>query len=522
MRAAWKGGPAYEERFFVEAPPAAVSAPRARDLAALLHDLAQPLYVDADGAVGTRLPASLRGVVPARPIGSLGAASFRQAHGVRAAYVAGAMAGGIASEELVLAMAHSGLLSFFGAGGLPLPRVQQALDRLSREAAGRPWGMNLLHNPVEPAVEAETVQRYLDAGVRTISASAFMGLTPAVVRFRFAGVREQGGQVVTDQRVFAKVSRPETAAAFMGPPTDSILAELVAAGHLTAGQAKLAATLPVANDITLEGDSGGHTDRRPLVAMLPVVLRLRDRLAAEHGFTLRVGAAGGLGDPTSLRGALAMGADYVLTGSVNQATVEAGTSDMVKELLAQAAVVDVATGAAPDMFELGAHVQVLSRGTMYAQRSKQLHELWRSHAGIDDLPPAVRAKLEKQVFQRSLDDVWTETRAFWQQQDPAQVTRADADPRHRMALCFRWYLGLSSRWARAGAAERKRDFQVWCGPAMGLFNDWVAGSWLEPLSARTVVAVADALLHGAAVAERARGLAELGVAVPDVSRPWRA
>ena len=53
-----------------------------------------------------------------------------------------------------------------------------------------------------------------------------------------------------------------------------------------------------------------------------------------------------------------------------------------------------------------------------------------------------------------------------------------------MALVFRWYLGLSSRWANAGEPTRKVDYQVWCGPAMGAFNEWTKGSFLEHRTAQ--------------------------------------
>ena len=35
--------------------------------------------------------------------------------------------------------------------------------------------------------------------------------------------------------------------------------------------------------------------------------------------------------------------------------------------------------------------------------------------------------------------------------------RAARDAKHRMALAFRWYLGLSSRWANAGEPSRRVD-----------------------------------------------------------------
>ena len=209
-----------------------------------------------------------------------------------------------------------------------------------------------------------------------------------------------------------------------------------------------------------------------------------------------------------------MGADYVLTGSVNQSTVEAGTSELAKSMVAQAGMADVATGPAPDMFEIGAHVQVLSRGSMYAQRAGRLHDLYKRFGSMEEIPTKDREKIEKTIFKRSFDEVWEGTRAYWSERDPAEVERAERDGRHKMALTFRWYLGMTSRWARTGDADRKRDYQIWCGPSMGSFNDWVRGTWLEPLEARRVVDIANAILHGAASLRRVEAARALGVNVP--------
>ena len=66
---------------------------------------------------------------------------------------------------------------------------------------------------------------------------------------------------------------------------------------------------------------------------------------------------------------------------------------------------------------------------------------------------------------------------------------------------------------------RKVDYQVWCGPAMGAFNEWAKGSFLEAPANRRVVTVARNLLHGAAVMTRVHTLACQGVALPaDVTR----
>ena len=87
-----------------------------------------------------------------------------------------------------------------------------------------------------------------------------------------------------------------------------------------------------------------------------------------------------------------MGADYVLTGTVNQACVEAGTSEAVRRMLADAEQADVAMAPAADMFEMGVELQVLKRGTMFAMRAERLYRLYRDHAGLDQLPPRDRQR----------------------------------------------------------------------------------------------------------------------------------
>src|SRR5690606_4644972 len=108
-------------------------------------------------------------------------------------------------------------------------------------------------------------------------------------------------------------------------------------------EAQLATRVPVAEDITVESDSGGHTDNRPLGALLPTILQLRDAISRKHDYPrpIRVGAAGGIGTPGAVAAAFALGAAYVLTGSVNQAAVESGLSGEGKQMLALAGIADV-------------------------------------------------------------------------------------------------------------------------------------------------------------------------------------
>lgn len=119
--------------------------------------------------------------------------------------------------------------------------------------------------------------------------------------------------------------------------------------------------------------------------------------------------------------------------------------------------------------------------------------------------------MEQVIFKAPLSEIWTKTREFFNEYDPLQVAKAEQDPKHKMALMFRWYLGLSSRWANAGIPERQTDYQVWCGPAMGAFNEWSKGSFLESPGNRGVVVVALNIIFGAAIITRINTLHNQGL-----------
>lgn len=272
----------------------------------------------------------------------------------------------------------------------------------------------------------------------------------------------------------------------------------------------------MAEDITVEADSGGHTDNRPLSALLPTILGLRDEVTRRFGYTrpIRIGAAGGLGTPGAVAAAFTLGASYVLTGSVNQVAVESGISDDARNLLAQADIADVTMAPAADMFELGVRLQVLRRGTLFASRAALLYELYRDYESLDAIPEPQVARIEREVFRQPVERVWAETERFWRERDVGELVRAERDPKHRMALVFRWYLGNSSRWAIAGDTSRRTDYQLWCGPAMGAFNRWTAGSFLADPDNRSVVQIALNLLEGAAALTRVHQARTYGVPVP--------
>jgi trans-AT polyketide synthase, acyltransferase and oxidoreductase domains len=457
----------------------------------------------------------------------LGDAGFNARHAVRFPYICGEMANGIATAEMVLESARAGWLGFFGAAGCSLERIEKTMARLASDCAESSWGSNLIHSPNEPQLEEKTVDIYLRRGVRRVSASAFMTMRPSIVRYACSGLTEApDGSVIRRNSVFAKISRPEVAKHFLSPAPDQILQSLVETRAITASEAALARRVPVAEDVTVEADSGGHTDNRPLTALLPAILSLRDELQDRYQFATpaRVGAAGSIGTPGAVSAAFALGAAYVLTGSINQSARESGLSEEGKKLLAAATIADVTMAPAGDMFEMGVKVQVLKRGLFFPLRAAKLYDLYRTYESLEQLPPATLASIEKDMFRQPVARVWEETRRYFETTNPKEIERAMREPKHRMALVFRWYLGNSNQWAIQGDIDRRVDYQIWCGPAMGAFNAWAAGSFLEPLENRTVSEIGLNLLYGAAALTRAQQFRAAGINVPQrlFSYPPRA
>ncbi len=430
---------------------------------------------------------------------SLGSDEFKQEYRLKYAYVSGAMVKGIASKELVVKMAKAGLMSYFGAGGLKLPKIEEAIQFIQRELEEeQAYGMNFLHNPGEPQAEDDTVDLFLKQGVKHIEAAAFMQITPALARYRLKGLRRDvSGKISAVHKVMAKISRPEIAQIFLSPAPERVVKKLLEAGKISEQEAELSKEMPMADDLCVEADSGGHTDMGIMTVLLPTIIRQRDGLMDKYRYakTVRVGAAGGIGTPEAAAAAFMLGADFILTGSINQCTVEAGTSDTVKDILQQLNVQDTDYAPAGDMFELGAKVQVVRKGLFFPARANKLYDLYRHCNSLDEIDDKTREQIQDKYFHRSFEEVYAETKAYYSQVMPREIEKAERNPKHKMALVLKWYFVHSMRLAMRGSAEQKVDYQIHCGPAMGAFNQWVKGTALENWHNRHVDEIADKLMR---------------------------
>ena len=433
----------------------------------------------------------------------LGSAAFREGYGVAYAYYAGPMGEGISGVDLVSRLARAGILGVLGTWGLPDTRVEAAIEEVRRRVGEQSaFAVDLRAG----ANEDERVRLLLRHRVSVVEAADHVRITPALVLYRLKGAfRGKDGVVRAPHRLIAKTSRLEMAERFLAPPPAELVAELLAAGHLQRGEAELAPWLSMASDLCVRADGAGATEQGAALALFPVFERLRRRQpAGSPAHRVRLGLAGGIGTPEAAAAAFVMGADFISTGSINQCTVEAATSDRVKDQLAGAGIHDTTYVPEDASFELGGRAQVLKRGLFFPARANKLHDVYRASRSLEELEPELRQTLEERWFGEPLHAVWARVAAGLS----AEARRdAERNPKSRMALVFRSYLERASRYAREGDEQQKTQFNIPCGAAMGAANAWLEGGPLASWRNRHVDALATRLMDEAADVLTERGAA---------------
>jgi PfaD family protein len=437
---------------------------------------------------------------------------FLQRFNLKYPYIAGAMAKGISSEKMVRELSKSGCMGDFGSAGLSHEKILKTAENLKADSCN--FLVNIINIPGNQENELNLLKELLKRDVRSISAGAYIRMTKGLVYFRVKGIKKENDQILIPNKILAKISRKEVAENFLKPPPLKIIKKLEQEKLITKEEAKLSQLIPMSSDIIAEADSGGHTDKQPAVSLFPEILFLKDIYQKNYpDIYLSAGLAGGISTPHSALAAFSMGADFIMTGSINQSCLEAGTSDLVKEMLSKAKQGDFETAPSADTFEMGGKVQVLKKENRFASRANFLGKIFQNSDSIEDINKDDREFIENTVFEKSLKDEWETTKEYFNKTDAGIIEKAEQNPKKKMALIFRSYLGQSSWWAINGIEKRKNDFQIWAGHSMAAFNSYVKNSPLEDFKNRKASEIALKILNEAGILSRINFINSLDIPV---------
>ncbi len=410
-----------------------------------------------------------------------------------------------------------------GARGLRASRRPSASCRLrSLTALGRQ------PHPLagRPAPRGGSGRPRSGAGVRFVSASAYLDLTLPVVRYRVAGIHRdaRGGwssRQPPDGQGLARRGGPP----LLQPAACAIPRELVDAGAITAEQAELARDGADGRRRDRRGRLGGHTDNQPARAAAarhrgparrgPGGARLRPARARRRG--------GGHRHPGRGASAFAMGAAYVVTGSINQACVESGTSDAVRQMLAKAGADRRGHGAGRRHVRDGREGAGAQAGhPLRHARGAALRAVPHPRrASTRSRRPSARS-WRRSIFRATArgglgTDVGRSSPAVTR----AQVERAERRaPKHKLALVFRCVPRARRRAGRTpGSPTRARRLPDLVRPRDGGVQRVGAGQLPRRVGGRRAVVIAKNLLVGAADAHARRRAPHAARGTAPGSRP---
>lgn len=419
----------------------------------------------------------------------LGCASFRERYGLAFNCLVGGMYKAISSKEMIISLSNSNLLGFYGTGGVSFEQIKKDISLIEEKVAKKVFGVNLVSDVTNSEKEERLIDFLLEKEVTVIEASGYIYLTKSLIRYLAMGLREENGQVVRKNHIIAKVSRPETAEIFMKPAPENIISNLLDRNEITSQQATLLRNISVADDICVEADSGGHTDRGIIMILLPAIQKMRDCISKEYNYreVIHIGAAGGIGTPQAAAMMFLLGADFIMTGSINQCTVEAGISMAVKNMLCNIEVQDTDYAPAGDMLEYGSKVQVVKKGTFFVGRANKLYDIYKHCDSIADIEEETKEQIERIFFKKKLNDILEEEKGFYKIHREKDYQRLLEDRKFQLLVVIKWYFRNSTKFALEGIQERKVDYQIQCGKSLGAFNDWVKDTKFSLLENRKVV-----------------------------------
>lgn len=398
----------------------------------------------------------------------------------RLPYLVDALPYGVSGPAMLRRLASAGMLGFLGTFGVPIAAVTADVREFATGDRGR-WGIELPAERLDPARARAVVSLAMDAGVTHAVAPGWAGVSPEIVRWRFA---RQGA---SPRRLLVRVTAGRQAEAFFRAAPAETVTRMVRSGQLDPAEAEDARRLPVATGICVQQAPDGGV---PVSLLLPVVRAARDAAGSGApgsgtGLTQPVPVGvGGIGTPEDIAAALLLGADFLVTGVINACSPQARTSQAVRELLSTVELADAVLAPSAELFRFGGRAHLLRKSTLFPARAARLHDLQLAGATPATLPAATRRMLESDCFGQPLDEVLADL--------PGQRDAPD------MADLLARYFDLGTRAALDGRSGQQLNWHVPCGPEMGAFNLAAAGLGLADWRTRDVDVLARRLMAAGA------------------------
>lgn len=412
-------------------------------------------------------------------------------------YLVGGIERGITSKEMVVKCGKHNILSFLGTKRMNIEKIRESIVYIKKHLTnGEAFGVNITYDPLDTELASKVVDLCFEYDVKNIELCGYHYMPKYIIRYKFNNLKYKNNKVICNNKIFLKTDRLNDLEQLMEPASEEVLESLTKERLITDAEKRLLKNVSVIDALTISCESGGNMYKSNILNVLPTAINIRDSKVKEQGYdnNIYIGVAGDIGTPESVAIMFLLGADYIVTDSINQCSIESSLSDLTKDLLQQAGIEDTIYVPDADNFEIGAKIPVLKRGVMFPSRANKLYDLYRYYNSYYQIDKKLREHIEKNYFRKTFDEYYEECK----RNEPIEkIDIIEKDEKKKMALVFKQYLIEAASYGQEGLEEEKMNFSIYCSPALGAFNKYCNGGEMENWRNRSITKIAEILMHDA-------------------------
>ncbi|WP_073587898.1 ACP S-malonyltransferase [Anaerocolumna xylanovorans] len=427
---------------------------------------------------------------PEKIVNCLGSEEFKKDYDVDFAYAVGGMCKGISSAAMIKKLADSRILGFLGTYKLQLHEAEELIDQALASMEHHRVGVNVTYDALNSKDHIGIMEYIIKRDIRNIEVSDYRMIDLSIVKYRLKAIyTDKDSTLVIPHKILAKVSSREMAEKFCSPAPEEMVQILYQNNEITEFEAKYAKYIPMCDDLCIEY----HMQGQSALGYIQTIKEMSRLLYEKYDLYQcpRVGFAGGIGNPQMIAVSFLMGADFVVTGSINQCSVEAATSNIVKDNLQSLDETDFTYAAVSDLFEFGEKKSIVKKGSLYHIRANRLYEVYNRYNSVEEIPADIKNLIEEKYFQKSFETIYSD---IYENLTKDNKKLSKEQPKYKMALIIRCFLDKCFQDALDGRMEGKINYQIISSNAIVQFNHWVKDTELSDWKRRYVDVIAKRIM----------------------------
>lgn len=415
----------------------------------------------------------------------LGSRSFKEEYETSYAYVVGGIRDGISSVTMMKSLEKGNILGFLGTKGLSLQETQQIIESALREVKQDKLGVHITCDVLQPEYSDEKLQLIIKYNINRLQISGFQKPTEKLYEYRIHNIRQREN---ASDKLLVCVNNRKATEEFMKPIPKYFIQMQMQLGNIDSKEAEFLSKIPLCDDICIENDGLGVNH----FGWISSFKKLNHDMSESYGMKkrVRIGICGNIGNPQMLAVAFFSGADFVMTSTINQCTLEADTSERVKELLQEAKENDFLFAPTDNLFEFGEKKSILKKGTLYAVRAQKVYDIYLKYSSLEEIPDEQEELLEY-YFGISLEQMY---QSIVRRVSNREKILIGEQPKYKLGVVLKEYLQLCFIQVKIGEKDWEINYGIEVGSELADMNRWLEGTDLETWKQRKVTIIAKRMM----------------------------